>query len=194
VLSLGENLVRNLRADLKRDKDAMYKLSAYDLERLIAELLRDMGYDVYLTPQTHDSGRDILAWITLPPSISLLVVVECKKWSKDRRIDPGVVRQFLFTIREHDRANIGILVTTTYCTSGARLGGAVSLALELARLRRAQGMARAVRKLGAERNRWYLGSVGERTTSRSAMRSLETAQCDKGHLARGGSVGEVAVN
>jgi hypothetical protein len=80
-----------------------------------------MGYDVHLTPQTRDGGRDILAYITLPPSNPLLVSVECKQWSKERKIRTGVVRQFLFTLREQDRASNGWIVTTAYFSSEARL-------------------------------------------------------------------------
>ena len=41
----------------------LHQLKPRKFEELIAELLRDMGYDVCLTPETHDHGRDIFAFL-----------------------------------------------------------------------------------------------------------------------------------
>jgi restriction system protein len=95
-------------------------LKPEEFERIIAELLRSMGHDVQLTPPSKDGGRDILVYMTVPPSLRLLTIVECKKWKRERRIEIGDVREFLYVIRDYDKASRGMFVTTAYFTLGAR--------------------------------------------------------------------------
>src|SRR5262249_53239933 len=61
-----------------------------------------------------------LARAKLRPSIPLLYIVECKRWHNNLKIDVGDVRQFMYVVREHDRASGGMFVTTAYFTTGAR--------------------------------------------------------------------------
>jgi hypothetical protein len=121
VIALRESIVETVRVEFRRDPKILNRIDPRDFERLVAELLESMGYEVELTPQTRDGGRDILARATLRPSKPLLYIVECKRWHEDRRIDVGDVRQFLYVVREHDRASGGMFVTTAYFTSGARV-------------------------------------------------------------------------
>lgn len=120
LVLLRDDIAERMRRELRTNADAVDQLSPYDFERLIAEILRDVGYDVRFTPKSRDGGRDILAYAHLPAALKCLVLVECKKWRRDRRIEPSIVKQFLFTLREQDRATRGMLVTTASFTSGAR--------------------------------------------------------------------------
>jgi hypothetical protein len=120
ALTLESNLVAAIRHELGRDPDALEKMDPFDFERLVAELLRAMGYDVMLTPKAKDGGRDILAIATLPPGLRLLFTVECKRWRKHRPVEVGDVRQFIYTVRENDKANGGMIVTTSSFSAGAR--------------------------------------------------------------------------
>ena len=120
VQSLRETIAERVKAEFKSDQNALYKLAPRDFERLIAEILRERGFDVYLTKETRDGGRDILAYSKMPIGPSSLIVVECKRWRIERKIEPDLVRSFLFTIRDQDRATRGMIVTTASFTSGAR--------------------------------------------------------------------------
>jgi hypothetical protein len=64
---------------------------------------------------TPDSG------ITVPPQSRFLTIVECKRFQRHRAVEPGIIKQLLFTLMHDDRANKAMLVTTGYFTSGARL-------------------------------------------------------------------------
>jgi len=120
VLSLSDNLTKTLLKELRTDDKALDKISPYDFERLIAEILNANGYEAKLTPRTRDGGRDILVHKELSLKNKLLFIVECKKWNPRRKIGVGDVRRFLSTIRDYDRANKGFLITTAYFTAGAR--------------------------------------------------------------------------
>lgn len=96
----------------------IFALTPREFEELVAELLSRMGLEVRLTPESRDGGRDILA--TMPTAVGqLLAIVECKKYSPDRPVGVDIVERMLFTIREKDRASIGMIATTSRFTEGA---------------------------------------------------------------------------
>jgi len=112
---INEHLIRHL-ADRPQ---LLYELNPRRFEELVAKLLTDMGYEVELTPPTHDGGRDILAVLKIPLG-EILTVVDCKRYSHDRRIGPDIVRQLLWVAERRDNASRAMIATTTFFTSGAR--------------------------------------------------------------------------
>jgi restriction endonuclease Mrr len=112
---LNEELIRYLAVH----PDTMYELSPRKYEELVAELLRVMGYDVYLTQQTRDGGRDIAAVAKASNGRKLLTLVECKRHSGDRPVGIDLVQRFMWTKNEV-RANVGMIATTSYFTRDAQ--------------------------------------------------------------------------
>lgn len=108
-----------LIALLKQEPHLMYELAPRKFEILIAHLLADMGYDVELTPETRDGGRDILAVFRLPAG-EVLTIVECKKYREDRKVGVDIVERFLFAIDRRDNASCGLIATTSSFTLDAR--------------------------------------------------------------------------
>ena len=88
-------------------------------EEFVAELLSRMGLAVHLTSQTRDGGRDILATMKSPVG-ELLTIVECKKNSPHRPVGIDIIERFLYTIREKDRASLGLIATTSYFSADAQ--------------------------------------------------------------------------
>ncbi len=116
VAIINSELVRYLA----RHPDAMYELSPRKFEELVAELLRDMGYDVWLTQRSKDGGRDVLAVFRLPDG-EILTVVECKRFAPDARVGPDIVHKLLWVADRHDNASRAILATTSRFTTGAKV-------------------------------------------------------------------------
>lgn len=81
----------------------------------MADVFRNLGYRTQVTKQTKDGGYDVL----LTGSDDSHVLVECKRYSQDRRVSVETVRQLLGV---HFRENVhsGKLVTTTYLTEPAK--------------------------------------------------------------------------
>jgi RNA polymerase sigma factor (sigma-70 family) len=98
---------------LARHPHMMHDINAYKFEALVAELMKDMGYDVYLTPKTRDGGRDIIAVMNMPPNEKIVTIVQCKRNSADNIVGIDIVERFIYTIRDKDKANIGWIVTTS---------------------------------------------------------------------------------
>ena len=107
-----------LASKLKRNVEAVHKLSPRQFEKLICELLEDMGWSVFLTPQTHDGGSDILARRNTGLS-EILCLVQAKKYSQRRPVGVELVRTMYGTLCDSD-ATSALLITTSSFTSKAR--------------------------------------------------------------------------
>jgi hypothetical protein len=77
-----EQLLRNINADL--------------FEELIADLLRNQGFDVFLTSRTRDGGKDIWASIAYQGR-RITALVECKVRSGRAAVDPAIARAVVGT-------------------------------------------------------------------------------------------------
>lgn len=91
----------------------LYSISPRQYEIFVAELLKGMGYEVWLNNHTKDGGRDIIAVLKTPANDSIVTLVECKKYSPDKPVSINIVKSFLNTLREQDKANVGWIVTTS---------------------------------------------------------------------------------
>jgi transcriptional regulator with XRE-family HTH domain len=96
----------------------IYQLAAREFEELVAETLARQGYDVTLTPIAKDGGKDI--FVASHNALgSALYVVECKRYSPDRPVGVGIVRE-LYGVVQAERLTGGIVATTSYFTADAR--------------------------------------------------------------------------
>jgi HJR/Mrr/RecB family endonuclease len=103
---------------LKKNPTDLYKLSPREFEKTLAELLRDMGWEVELTKQTRDGGADILAYLNTDVG-RLLCLVEAKKYREDRKIGVDLVRTLYGTLCDA-QANSAMLVTTSSFSKDAQ--------------------------------------------------------------------------
>jgi restriction endonuclease Mrr len=91
--------------------NSLYTIEPRLFEKLIAEIFRGFGYDVELTPATHDGGKDIILR-TRTAVGDMLAYVECKRNRLDRPVGIGVVQR-LYGIQQAERATRSIVVTTS---------------------------------------------------------------------------------
>jgi restriction system protein len=83
-------------------------------EQIIFEILLDRGFDVQRTRMGGDGGRDILAVFKSPLHGEVLTIVECKRWKAERKVGIAVIERFLYVMNEKDKAQYGIIATTSY--------------------------------------------------------------------------------
>jgi len=114
LTEINEELIRYLGKHPK----ALHDLDPRKFEELIAELFRDFGYQVLLTPQTRDGGCDIRAF--RKDSVGeLLYLIECKRYKASRPVSVDLVRG-LYGLSQSENASCGVLVTTSRFTKDAR--------------------------------------------------------------------------
>ena len=111
-------ITRSLLDKVAFRPEILYEITPRQFEELVCELFERKGYNVRLTKQTRDGGKDI---IILNNSIlgDLMIYAECKRYSQKHPVNVGLVRELYGTI-EADRATAGIMVTTSYFSKDAR--------------------------------------------------------------------------
>ncbi|MFH1701372.1 MAG: restriction endonuclease [Candidatus Zixiibacteriota bacterium] len=97
--------------------DYMYNLNPRKFEEVVAKLLERAGFSITLTPGTRDGGKDIYA-IHKTDVGHMLILVECKRHNKDNKVGVDVVRS-LYGVKMAERANMGVVVTTSFFTRDA---------------------------------------------------------------------------
>ena len=107
-----------LIAYLSKHPEYMRQLHHRKFEELIAEIIRSKGFDVTLTPQTRDGGKDIIALYKSPFGHQMFIV-ECKKYNEENKVGVELVRG-LYGVKIAERATKGILVTSSTFTKDAR--------------------------------------------------------------------------
>lgn len=98
--------------------DDVYGLTGRQFEELAAELLSRMGYDVQLTSETRDGGKDLYA-AKKDGLGSFLFLVECKRFAPDRSVGVGIVRS-VYGVAQHERANGAVVLTTSFFSAPAQ--------------------------------------------------------------------------
>jgi hypothetical protein len=112
--TVNEALIRYLA----EHPPGLYELEPRRFEELIAELFRDLGYEVLLTPRTRDGGIDIRA-IRKDSVGTLLYLIECKRYRAARPVGVEMVRS-LYGVTLAERASCGVLATTSRFTKDAQ--------------------------------------------------------------------------
>ncbi|MCK5232618.1 MAG: restriction endonuclease [Desulfobulbaceae bacterium] len=109
--------INELGSHLKRRFSDIYPLSPHRFEQLVEDVFKNMGFYTRLTKSTRDGGYDISL---IERSTGEQILVECKRYSKERKVTVETVRNFLGVqlIRGVPR---GKIVTTTKFTSTAKV-------------------------------------------------------------------------
>ena len=104
--------------DVLQNPDILHNFKSDEFEDFVAEVYRRNGYEVRVTPKTHDGGKDIIANVT-KGGIAFKTLIECKKYDKRRPVDIHVVRE-VYGTQISDRADKSVIVTTSRFTKQAR--------------------------------------------------------------------------
>lgn len=101
----------------KEEPRIIHNFSPHEFEKFVCELLNKQGYNVKLTKQTRDGGKDI---IVVQKSIlgEFCIYVECKKYDISRPISVSLVRELYGTVMV-DNATAGMIMTTSHFTKDA---------------------------------------------------------------------------
>ncbi len=114
LASVNEELVKFLSTHPER----LHLLEPRHFEELVAEIFRDFGFDVILTPQSRDGGADIRA-IRKDSAGTLLYMIECKRYAPTRPVGVDIVRG-LYGVATAERASCGLIATTSRFTKDAK--------------------------------------------------------------------------
>ncbi|MCI0745060.1 MAG: restriction endonuclease [Verrucomicrobia subdivision 3 bacterium] len=105
-----EELNTELLAYLASHPAVLRESSPRRFEEIVAMVLKDMRYDVRLTPERSDGGRNILA-VLKAGGAKAITLMECRKYRIDRKIGIGPVQRFQWVIDKRDKS-LGELIAT----------------------------------------------------------------------------------
>jgi len=95
--------------------DSFENMSGIEFENLVLQLVRKMGFEAQTTKTSGDGGVDIIAHNN-QPFLEGQYIIQCKRWNSS--IGEPALRD-LYGVVMSERANKGILVTTSYFTPSA---------------------------------------------------------------------------
>ena len=113
LLEVNDELIRYLA----QHPEKLREIDPRKFEELVADIFRDKGFEVTLTPRTRDGGRDIQA-VHKSSLGSILYLVECKRYNSAHKVGVELVRA-LYGVKLRERATAGVLVTTSSFTKDA---------------------------------------------------------------------------
>jgi hypothetical protein len=87
-----ELALEELGAHLQRQFADVYELPPYRFEQLVADIYGQLGFECRVTQKSRDGGVDIYL---IERSTGDQLIVECKRYSADRSVHVGLVRQLL---------------------------------------------------------------------------------------------------
>ena len=102
---------------LERNRERVQRMSPREFELFVGDLFQRMGYSVKITQRTRDGGRDIIA--TKAEPIPFTLIVECKHWGENHKVDVSVVRS-MYGVQSAEQANKSVIVTSSKFTRDAR--------------------------------------------------------------------------
>ena len=102
---------------LEYHRNQIKEMSSREFEFFVAELFEKLGYSVKVTKATRDGGQDIIA--TKKGPIPFTLIVECKHWGANHKVDVSVVRS-VYGVQTAMQANKSVVVTSSKFTKDAR--------------------------------------------------------------------------
>ncbi len=78
--------------ELLREPEKVFSLLPREFEELVEEIVKNLGYDTTLTPNTRDGGYDIVAIRKADPLFETMHLIEAKLWSPPRKVGEPVLR------------------------------------------------------------------------------------------------------
>ncbi|MEM5503746.1 restriction endonuclease [Shewanella frigidimarina] len=108
---------KSILEKIRYNPDAIHNLTPRQFEEMVAELMIKRGYEVELTKETRDGGKDLI--IANHADIgNFMYYVECKKYAPKNPVGVSLIRELVGTISA-DRVTAGIMVTSSYYSPDA---------------------------------------------------------------------------
>lgn len=100
-------IIKNIKEVNYKKIDYLRNVDPFEFEKIVAEMYRQLGYEVRLTPKSNDKGFDI---ILMKENIKYLV--ECKRYSELNLIGRELIQKF-FAAVYNEKALKGYFITTS---------------------------------------------------------------------------------
>lgn len=110
--------IQKLIMRISEDRDLIYDVTSRQFEEIVEQLLRDDGFETYLTKPTRDGSRDIMASKTGINGKPVVFYVECKRYARRNKVNVGIVRE-LYGVQTSEKINKACVITSSLFTRDA---------------------------------------------------------------------------
>lgn len=125
-LAMGE-----LGSHLRRNFRDILALTPQRFSGLVGDIYKRLGYEVRYRPQTHDGGFDL---VLLEDSAASSVLVQCKRYSGNRKIGVDIVREmlgvYLYESLATPIAGVRIVTTSKFTRDATELAAQINTRLQ----------------------------------------------------------------
>ena len=97
---------------IAQDPDLVFKTEWRDLERVMAQIFAEIGFNVELTNSSHDGGKDVVLFCASAKQRDCCFYVEIKHWRSGSKIGSATIRK-LIDVVFRDGANGGIFLSSS---------------------------------------------------------------------------------
>lgn len=115
IVRLITGLCKELARAVASDPKSLDEIEWRDMERMLAEVFDDLGFDVELTSSSKDGGKDIVLECTFQGTRQTYIV-EVKHWRSGQRVGTRYISDFVNVVAREKRD--GGLYLATYGYSG----------------------------------------------------------------------------
>jgi DNA-binding transcriptional MerR regulator len=116
IITISDEVSSKLIEYFNTHPEELKVMNRRKFEELVAELFRGFGYQVELTKQTRDGGRDIIA--VKSEKVLVKYLIECKRPDPGNYVSIAPVRE-LYGVKTHEGATKAILATTAHFSKDA---------------------------------------------------------------------------
>lgn len=118
ILNVSKEIDEKLIEYFRQHPHELKSMNRRLFEELIAEIFSGFGYEVELTKQTRDGGKDIIA--VKRSEVNVKYLIECKRPDPGGYVGVAAVRE-LYGVKTSEKATKGIIVTTEYISRDAKI-------------------------------------------------------------------------
>jgi len=104
---------------LRRDHTELYRMNWKRFEDLMAHLLEEHGWEITPMGYTKDDGVDLVAARRVAPDVEFTMMVQCKRYRRERTVGVSVVKDVWATKWEKGFHH-AMIATTSLFTKGAK--------------------------------------------------------------------------
>lgn len=117
AIEISRDLTAEILKRLRQHPHLLYELRPRQFEELIAEILTSYGWSVDLTAASRDGGYDIFGIVGDTSGVRTSWIIECKKYSRERKVGVEIARA-LYAVKTGLSVANAMLVTTSHFTKG----------------------------------------------------------------------------
>lgn len=118
IIECSDLVSRKLIEFFHKNPNELKRINRRLFEELVAELFNGFGYEVDLTKQTRDGGKDVIA--IKRTEVEVKYLIECKRPDPGGYVDVRPVRE-LYGVKVSEGATKAILATTAYFSPDAKI-------------------------------------------------------------------------